>query len=554
MSGRAGSSKSLLAVGGALLCLAAGTPLLGQSAAAQDPSRVEAVIQTNRGDIVLVFFPQEAPKHVELFLKTAAAGGYDGTLIHRIIKNGIIQGGDPISKKGSAAAKDPKAKIGTGGLNLLPDEFNRHKNLAGAVGAPSIPDKPNSSGIQFYICITNQPQLDGKFTIFGRVVEGMDIAAKISQLPADAEGAPTSPVVIEKVTLRGLTPSDQEIADLRGLMETPLGKIVLELLPEAAPHSVRQFLRLAQMGFYDQSTFGYVSPGYLIRGGDPSGWPADSPNRSKIFCVYPVDPELSDSDVEAGTVLMEPHQFVPIKKEIAKAYLEIDGKMHTSRLLIDDLETQPKAKYNQYLFMVALKDAPHLSKEYTPIARIVQGLEIAKEISFVSASDQGVPTERVEITKLSVVPAGQIAILAPPPAPVEIPEQKPAEAPAAPEPQLSDAQRQQAETKLAQVKDRPLQVPAYPGAVADKKTAEFLTKQGGEGSEVHVYNTPDPLEQLRAFYIVAGFQESPGTAGDQNAATFRTPDGVEISLINPWYDLETGAEKPGTQITIIKRP
>jgi hypothetical protein len=212
------------------------------------------------------------------------------------------------------------------------------------------------------------------------------------------------------------------------------------------------------------------------------------------------------------------------------------------------------ANTNLCYFIAVLKDSPHLKGQYTVLARIVQGLEVAKEISFVSASEQGVPTGRLEITKLSIVPAGQIAILAPPPAPVEIPEQKPAEAPAAPEPQLSDAQRQQAETKLAQVKDRPLQVPAYPGAVADKKTAEFLTKQGGEGSEVHVYNTPDPLEQLRAFYIVAGFKESPGTVGDQNAATFRTPDGVEISLINPWYDLETGAEKPGTQITIIKRP
>jgi len=500
-----------------LLLLALGA---AQSEVPSDPSQVEAVIQTNHGDIVLVFFPGEAPKHVELFLKTAAGGGYDGSLIHRIIRNGIIQGGDPISKKGSEAAKDPKAKIGTGGLNLLPDEFNRHKNLAGALGAPSIPDQPNSSGVQFYICITDQPQLDGKFTIFGRVAQGMDVAAKISQLSADAEGMPSSPVKIEKVALRGRSPSAEQIAGLRGLMETNSGKIVLEFLPDAAPNSVRQFIHLAELGLYDGSTFGYVAPGYLVRGGNPAGWPEGSPNRSKVFPIWPLDREVSELPFDAGTVALYPSGADP--------------------------------NSNLFYFLMVLKDSPHLQGQYTVIARIVQGLEVAKEISFVDASEAGVPSGRHEITQLKIVPADQIPVLAPPPEPVAAPEPEPEPEPA--QPLLSDAARQAAEAQLAKVTERPLGVPIYPAAKVDKQTADQLIKYGGEGTEAYVHTTLDSLDQLRAFYTVAGFEESRGTVGDPGAATFAGPEGVEISLASPWYDLETGAEQPGTQITIIKRP
>src|SRR6185503_922422 len=81
---------------------------------------IEAVLDTSQGQIVIDFFPKDAPRHVESFVKNAREGAYDGTTFHRLVKHGLIQGGDPLSKN----ARD-KARYGTGGLNVgLPDEVN----------------------------------------------------------------------------------------------------------------------------------------------------------------------------------------------------------------------------------------------------------------------------------------------------------------------------------------------------------------------------------------------------------------------------------------------
>src|SRR5258706_10364260 len=92
---------------------------------------LEAIVGTARGNIVIEFFPKDAPKHVEYFVKQARAGAYDGTLFHRMFKNGLIQGGDPLTKNPAA-----RARYGTGGLNAsLPDEVNKNKHIGGAVSA-----------------------------------------------------------------------------------------------------------------------------------------------------------------------------------------------------------------------------------------------------------------------------------------------------------------------------------------------------------------------------------------------------------------------------------
>ena len=93
-----------------------------------------------------------APNHVALFIKTAESGGYDGTTFFRMIKHGIIQGGDPVTKDAAA-----RGKYGTGGLNLLKPEINAEKHTRGAVSATQIPGKADSAGTQFFISITDQP-------------------------------------------------------------------------------------------------------------------------------------------------------------------------------------------------------------------------------------------------------------------------------------------------------------------------------------------------------------------------------------------------------------
>jgi peptidyl-prolyl cis-trans isomerase B (cyclophilin B) len=174
--------------------------LLAQAASpspAASPAASEAVVETSQGRLVIRLLPEIAPRHVQHFLKTARAGGYDGTTFHRIILRGIIQGGDPLSK-------DPAktALYGTGGLGLLKAEFSDRPMTRGSVAAVLRPSSKDSAGNQFFICLSDQPALTGKFTIFGDVTEGMDVADKIGETPVEGDRAKTR-VEILKVTLDG---------------------------------------------------------------------------------------------------------------------------------------------------------------------------------------------------------------------------------------------------------------------------------------------------------------------------------------------------------------
>ena len=113
-----------------------------------------------------------------------AKARYDGTTFHRVIAMGIIQGGDPLSKDPAQAAK-----YGTGGLGVLRFEANAEKHTRGAVSAVLVPDNRDSAGSQFFISVTDQPALDGQYTVFARVAEGIGVAQKISTVAGDDIGA-----------------------------------------------------------------------------------------------------------------------------------------------------------------------------------------------------------------------------------------------------------------------------------------------------------------------------------------------------------------------------
>src|SRR5665213_814757 len=178
---------------GLLLCAATGAG--GQTA--RPPTEVEAVVTTDLGTFRFEFSPDKAPKHVAQFIARARQGYYDGSAFHRVVANGIIQGGDPLLKN----SKTPKALWGTGGLSLLGNEFSDMKHERGVVSTVSIPGKASSEGAQFFVCVSPQPALDGKFTAFGRVTEGIDVVEKISQVPADSNGIAEKPVRILKVNI-----------------------------------------------------------------------------------------------------------------------------------------------------------------------------------------------------------------------------------------------------------------------------------------------------------------------------------------------------------------
>jgi peptidyl-prolyl cis-trans isomerase B (cyclophilin B) len=147
-------------------------------------SATKVVIETKFGNMTLKFFPDRAPGHVKNFLELAKSGFYDGTIFHRVIPGFMIQGGDPISKDPSR-----RAAYGTGGPGYnIKAEFNNTPHKRGILSMARTND-PNGAGSQFFICFDMKPEqqamLDGKYTVFGEVVSGMEVADKIAALPQD---------------------------------------------------------------------------------------------------------------------------------------------------------------------------------------------------------------------------------------------------------------------------------------------------------------------------------------------------------------------------------
>ncbi len=150
-----------------------------------DTKEEVAVIETSHGKIVIKFFPDIAPGHVENFKKLTKSGFYNGTIFHRIIPNFMIQGGDPNTKD-----KENTSAYGMGGPGYEIDaEFNNKSHKRGIVSMARS-QNPNSAGSQFFICVADSPFLDGQYTVFGEVIEGMDVADKIVAQPRDGKDLP----------------------------------------------------------------------------------------------------------------------------------------------------------------------------------------------------------------------------------------------------------------------------------------------------------------------------------------------------------------------------
>jgi len=156
-----------------------------------------AVIDTNYGRIILKFFPSLAPGHVKNFEKLAEKGFYDMTKFHRVIPGFMIQGGDPNTKPGATG------QPGTGGPGYtIKAEFNNHHHAPGILSMARS-QNPDSAGSQFFITVADAPSLDGQYTVFGQVVQGMDVVKKIVSLPRDQMDMPTpDSAIMKKVRIR----------------------------------------------------------------------------------------------------------------------------------------------------------------------------------------------------------------------------------------------------------------------------------------------------------------------------------------------------------------
>jgi len=152
-----------------------------------------AVLETNFGAIRIKLFGKEAPNTVANFEKLAGEGFYDGIKFHRVIKDFMIQTGDPKSRD------DDWSDDGTGGPGYkFDDEINSQKLIRGRVAMAN--SGPNTNGSQFFIVTAESaPWLDGKHTVFGEVIEGMDMVSKIENLPVNENNHPTKDAVMKKV-------------------------------------------------------------------------------------------------------------------------------------------------------------------------------------------------------------------------------------------------------------------------------------------------------------------------------------------------------------------
>ncbi len=155
-----------------------------------------AIIETNFGKISFELFPESAPETVRNFEKLAKEGFYDGTLFHRVIPGFMIQGGDPNTKT------DNKSSWGMGGPGYnIKAEFSSRSHLRGIVSMARSQD-PDSAGSQFFIVTADSTFLDRQYTVFGEVVEGMDVADKIVSLERDGNDCPLEKTQMISVTVK----------------------------------------------------------------------------------------------------------------------------------------------------------------------------------------------------------------------------------------------------------------------------------------------------------------------------------------------------------------
>jgi cyclophilin family peptidyl-prolyl cis-trans isomerase len=335
------------------------------------PTELEAVVTTDAGVFRFEFAPDKAPRHVEQFIARARKGYYDGSAFFRVVSYGIIQGGDPLLKD----PKTPRNLWGTGGLNLLKDEFSDLKHERGVVSTVRIPGKADSDGAQFFICISAQPQLDGQFSSFGRVTEGMDVVEKISQTPADANNLTQTSVRIVKVEIEKkkvapfLNATPEEMRKTVTL-KTTLGTIRIQMEPEWAPATVRNFLMLTASGWYNGTGFHRLIKGFVVQGG------------------------MGDS--RAGTAAHPADRWVhPIKGEFR------DDIKHTRGIVSMARGDDPDSATTS--FFLVLGDSPHLDGKYAAFGRIVSGMDVLDAFEKEEVDGEK-PKRRLELIEARIDP------------------------------------------------------------------------------------------------------------------------------------------------------
>lgn len=332
------------------------------------------MLETSAGQIVLEFYPDLAPEHVKYFAGLVKTGFYDGTTFHRVILRGIVQGGDPLSR-------DPtkRSLYGTGGLRKLKPEFSKQPHVRGTVSAVLLPGDPNSGGSQFFICVSDQRQLDGQYTAWGHVVEGMEVAEKISALPAGPDQIAKERIEIKRAYLRPIPPpppipfadaTSEMMKRHRVRLVTAVGNIEVELFPDSAPETVRNFLKLSKAGLFDNTAWHRIVAGFVIQGGDMATRTLPLTADQAARFVRNLQPEFSDLKHEKGSLSMARGDA------------------------LDSASTS---------FFICLAPQPTLDGKYTVFGKVVDGLDVVEKLGALPVSADEKPKERVDLIRAELI-------------------------------------------------------------------------------------------------------------------------------------------------------
>lgn len=335
-----------------------------------DPTKIYlANLETEKGDIVIELFADRAPITVNNFVFLAEQGFYDNTTFFRVLPDFIAQGGDPIG-------------IGVGGPGYqFADEIDFDLTFDEAGYLAMANRGPNTNGSQFFITFGPATHLNGNHTIFGKVVEGMEVALSLTLRDPDDQpdypGDTLKRVRIEEVNESLLPPptatpiqnpphleagrplSSLPIAerenlysanpvmvidlskDYQALVETTKGDFVLQLDAVTAPQAANNFVVLTELGFYDGFPITFVDPGVMVLFGSPA--------------------QIPESDVGYG---------IPIEFGLERVRGAVGFWFRQ-----DDLRLSGSQIY------VLLSDAPGLDRYFTVFANVVEGIDVVDQLT-----------------------------------------------------------------------------------------------------------------------------------------------------------------------------
>ena len=312
------------------------------------------------GKITMELYPEIAPVTVKNFVKLVSEDFYSGIIFHRVIKDFMIQGGDP---DGNGSGGSPDKIYGEYSENGVENNLSHTR---GVVSMARLGNDYNSASSQFFICHADSTYLDGQYAAFGKVVHGMAVVDAIANTETNSADKPTKDITIEYIK----RVDSPEMAPVKAEMEIQgyEGKIEMELYPDVAPQTVANFTDLAKKGFYNGLTFHKVSKDGYVQGGDPEGTGFGGSDKE-------ITGEFSDNGIENN-----------LKHE--------RGVISMARKSGYDSATSQ--------FLVCLKEYKNLDGSYAAFGKVTSGLEILDAVSATEVGENKNPVNEIKIKYIKI--------------------------------------------------------------------------------------------------------------------------------------------------------